>query len=372
MDKIKKRTWFKDHPQASSYNKLDKLYPEYKLRQVSPGDLLIGLEPAQELVQAFKEAKMYSTEEVEKKFRKYKELTPQAAGWLIELMHRKEISPDILQNYKTEDLKKYYSAITRISKNISKDEQTIFMTNLAALGTILGAGGLLTAIVDKGNSWENITGLHKYLEKNKGLTVKLERAENTLQSFFNPSKNLVHTGPDLAVAAHEFGHAQNARRRGKFFGAKLGKTIGTLMYASPSDYVMGRGGPLAKVPFLGMAAIPLAHRGVTKKLKGTDTSSPRYKIFEKIEENPVAVGALAVSPKLLEEGKASVKALINIGKYTKSIREVAKAFPKLMLAFGTYGASAALPVASMWAMNRKSKDTERALKAGERWIKRSY
>lgn len=285
---------------------------------------------------------------------KRKELDYTTLGYLIELKRRKV--PSISGPYRNV----YKEVDGRIENNLRSMENwrhSLVETGIlvgALLGN-LGAGALMKKVVNT-DSKEKVEEFAKKVIEDKKLSVNLEHLEDAMASHFgavpgNPSevKDVVRAGPDVAVAAHEFGHAENMAKYRQMFGKRGGEVFGNIIYASPNDYLYGRLGPLGSIPMLGLAVAPLASSKVTKLIKGKDTESTRYRVGTAIENHPGAIMAAAVSPKLYEEASASVRGIANMMKYApegQKAEVLREGIKKLGPAFLTYLTAAMIPYAA--------------------------
>lgn len=283
---------------------------------------------------------------------------PENIGYLVEYLHREKIDPEIAAKYKDVDFKPYFEFIKKKSKLYDEANKKIFYSNLAAFGTSLGMSYLLRLMVEDPPK-EEVKNFVDFIKNKDNLKTSLQFTNSPLKSYFDPTKNLVNTGTDLAIASHEFGHATNYASKIRRYGEKAGKALSFAQYAAleniPFVSLFSRKlGPIAQVPFMGLAVAPLAHNKVTNAIKGNNPGSLRYKAGTEIEEHPMTIGALAVSPKLYEEASATARGLSNIAKY-KDFKTALRSSPKLLAALSTYAAAAAIPIASMYAINRTSK-----------------
>jgi hypothetical protein len=178
-------------------------------------------------------------------------------------------------------------------------------------------------------------------------SVKMKRALHPIMSYYDPTKNLVSSGGDLSVAAHEFGHAKNTAQRVQRYGERLGKFIGTTTYAGLGD-ILPRGVGRMLGP-LGM--IPMATIGATALLLSNKEDKDEGPIMKAVRKHPYLTGLGLMSPKLIEEGSASARALVNISKYAPN-KSLLGAAGKLGLAFGTYLAASLLPGTSLQLIER--------------------
>ena len=337
----KDKVFWGTHPDASKNSgdrgKLDSSITEH----------LIGSIPATRVVNnAIYDAGAWSDEFLIRKVNDRKELDYTTLGYLIELKQRKV--PSIPGPYRN-----VYKEVTpSIEKNLQRLDG--WNRDLVQTGIIVGAllsnvvaGKVLSKVVSK-DEQDKVIEFADRINKEKNLGVTLKNIENSLESHFNPETKAVVTGPDLAIASHEFGHAENLAAYQRIFGEKRGKTFGQLIYATPNDYAASTLGPLGDIPIAGLALAPLASSHVTNLIKGNDEKSTRYRIGSAIADHPDAVIAAAVTPKLLEEASASVRGISNMMKYAPEEQkaEVLKAgLKKLGPAFLTYLTAAMIPYA---------------------------
>ncbi|HNW88199.1 MAG TPA: hypothetical protein PKN48_00920 [Bacteroidales bacterium] len=286
------------------------------------------------------------------------DITPRTVGLFTEYMFRETVDQEILDKYKNINIDNYLAFIKRRMAEANSAETLSAIGNFGAFGISLGAGFALNRMAS--NS-ENITPFIDFIKKKDNIDTTVNVIDDTLFSRFSQSKNLASVGKDLAIAGHELGHAKNYAQLSKYFG-KAAPIISTVTYNGLGDIpFIGRvfGKSIGGVPLLGLAAIPFADRRFTNKLKSDDRHSMQNKAVDYIERHPLQLGALAVSPKLIEEGSATVRALNNLGRYSGAASAL-KGSPKLLTAFATYLAAAALPVLAINFINKKTKGTQQA------------
>lgn len=270
----------------------------------------------------------------------------------------------ILKKKKTEKTAEY--------KELSKDSPTEdYKGPLAAVlgSTAVGAassGALLMSLKNELGSVATGSDKAKELEdtskdvikhfKQKGVDVSdVDLGTQPTQSRFNPITNKTYSSkytPD--ILAHELGHADNARKFQKTLGRKGGKAF--QIAGLPLQNVVAGGqdlGPIGRTPVMGLAALPLMSDKVTDKLRGGKKDSARNKAVDFIQDHPEAVAAGAVSPLLIEEGRASKKALDAIKKVKPE--RYGRSAKRLGSAFGTYAGFAALPVGAAYLYGKTKK-----------------
>jgi len=149
-----------------------------------------------------------------------------------------------------------------------------------------------------------------------GSGPKMQRLLGILGSSYNPLKREVsfgETGP-IAIAAHEFGHST---------APKLWSTI--------------EGGSRKPLQFAaGMTVLPGGYR------KGKETVDEGPSSVLKAMPRGAAIGTAFGAPALLEEGRASIKAVQALRRIGLSNKEIAKAVLQLGAAFSSYAAAPAL------------------------------
>ena len=280
-----------------------------------------------------------------------KELDYTTLGYLIELKRRRVSSI-------TGPYRNIYKEINvRIEDNLKKMEDwrhSLVKTGIiigAVLGN-LGAGALMKRVVNT-DSKEKVEEFAKKVIEDKKLNVTLEHLKDAMGSHFQSisgaAEDVVRAGPDVAVAAHEFGHAENMAKYRQLFGKRGGEIFGNVIYVAPNDYLGGSLGTIGNIPMLGLAVAPLASSKVTNLIKGKDTESTRYRVGTAIENHPGAIMAAAVSPKLYEEASASVRGIANMMKYAPEGQKaeiLKEGIKKLGPAFLTYLTAAMIPYAA--------------------------
>lgn len=311
----------------------------------------LGSEKASALVNnAIVDAAKCSTPRLIEDLNKRKELDYTALGYLIELKRRRvpSIEGQYRNIYKEVDIK-----IEKNLKNLEDWRHSLVETGII-VGAILGnlaAGAVMKKVVNT-DSKEKVEEFAKKVIEDKNLKVDLEHLRNAMLSHFEShigqERGVVRTGPDVAVAAHEFGHAENLAKYKQVFGETGGHIFSSVIYASPNDYLRGTLGPVGDIPLAGLAVAPLASTKVTKLIKGEDKDSTRYRVGTAIENHPGAIMAAAVSPKLYEEASASVRGIANMMKYApegQKAEVLREGIKKLGPAFLTYLTAAMIPYA---------------------------
>ena len=267
------------------------------------------------------------------------------------------------------DSKAFDSLIRSSGSHMGKLYNERFKSTATEAGTFLASLGMSTAlatIVEKFK--ENPEEVKKFVDKVKQrrkLNVDVKYTNDTVRSFFNPAENIAQVGYNKAIAGHELGHAGTFQKSIKVFGKELAPFVKVLQVAELGQIfpIVRRLGPLAQVPLSGLVATPLAIPKVTQFLKGENTKSFRYKLVKKIEDKPIIVGLMAGSPKLFEEGKASIKSFQDLYRFApkgKKLLEVGKGLKTLLPAYATYVLGAAIPAVSL-AFVRKELDIREKL-----------
>lgn len=171
-----------------------------------------------------------------------------------------------------------------------------------------------------------------------------------IMSHFNPrGKGKIYSNPITPdILAHELGHADNLRQYQKVLGNKGGKAA---LYSSlPLEAWLGKYrdainlGSVGKLSPVGMlAAAPMLSDTLTDKIK-TKNPGKWNKVVETVQDRPEIAVGVATAPLLVEEGRATAKAL-------KALKEVApetvtQSRKRLGKAYGTYLGFSMLPVAA--------------------------
>lgn len=231
-----------------------------------------------------------------------------------------------------------------------------------AAGMVVGLPAL-SHLMKANEPKKDLEPLIKHMTKKYNLATTVDIAPGMLNSYFNPFKNAVTSVPSKGILAHELGHAANARNflfnNSKTTPQKIKSIAKTLAYAEIPQL-----GPIfGKIPLLSLAGVPFATRTVHDAI--ADKKNPdsiRTRIADTMYYRPELLTALAVSPKLLEEGSASVRGLKSIADLApkgQKLKAAGKYMPVLASAFGTYLASSAVPVGLAAILGHKRrKDSE--------------
>ena len=252
-----------------------------------------------------------------------------------------------------------WNDVRKAHKDTEKTELREFLGTLGAVGGNYGLGKVLGAVA-RDDQGEQVQNYSKWLaEKDPSLApVKWTIDSDSMASHFNPGTNHIVTGPDIAIASHEAGHAKNDAKRVARWGRSVGHVLGTAMYAGVDDLVpiiAGRLGPLGMVPVGSIAAVPLlVSEKAHQKLRGTEKGTVRQKAVDAVYNHPFKAGFGVMAPKLFEEGSASIRALNNIRKFQGAKATIGPA-GRLALAFGTYATAAAIPGLAIASMRSISK-----------------
>lgn len=279
---------------------------------------------------------------------------PETMGYLVEYLFRENIDPEIVDKYKNINIEDYAKYVKQRAASASSAESAAAIANIAAFGFGMGASAVLTKLVKDD---DNIDSFVDFIKTKNKMSTEVQPINHAVLSSFSPTENIVRTGKDLAIAGHELGHAKNYMTMQKLFG-KGAPVVSTITYQGLESIPFGRKfGPVARIPFLGLLAVPFAARNITNSLKGDDPSSVRNKTIGYVENHPIQLGLAAVSPKLIEEGTASVRSLANLAQH-RGVLTALKASPKLLAAFATYAAGAAVPIAGMNYINKRTDATQ--------------
>lgn len=192
--------------------------------------------------------------------------------------------------------------------------------------------------------------------KGRGVNVEdIDLDEHPLKSRYNLFSGKLHSSrytPD--IVAHELGHADNARKFQNTFGRTGGKVVQTAGLPLQNVFAGGKDlGPIGRTPAAGLAVLPLMSDSVTDKLKSDQKGTNRNKAVDFIQDHPEAVAAGAMSPLLIEEGRATKKALDAVKETNPE--NYAKASRRLGKAYGTYAGFASLPVAAAYLYGKQKK-----------------
>lgn len=279
---------------------------------------------------------------------------PETMGYLVEYLFRENIDPEIVDKYKNINIEDYAKYVKQRAASASSAESAAAIANIAAFGFGMGASAVLTKLVKDD---DNIDSFVDFIKTKNKMSTKVQPINHAVFSSFSPTENIVRTGKDLAIAGHELGHAKNYMTMQKLFG-KAAPAVSKITYQGLESIPFGRKfGPVARIPFLGLLAVPFAARNITNSLKGDDPSSVRNKTIGYVENHPIQLGLAAVSPKLIEEGTASVRSLANLAQH-RGVLTALKASPKLLAAFATYAAAAAVPIAGINYINKRTDVTQ--------------
>lgn len=193
-------------------------------------------------------------------------------------------------------------------------------------------------ILKKPNILNMILGGPYYARSDSALDKVISKAFGTKDG----ARGHIVSTPNLGVLSHELGHAKNRQWVSRTFGAP-GRIAHTVAYMDLGALPIIGGRiprPIRNLPVIGLAALPLFSEGFTKKMKGKDKDSLRYKIFDKIEKNPEILGTALLFPKLIEEAAATAHGLDMVHKWGakkgKGLVEIGKALAVTIPAFATY------------------------------------
>lgn len=221
----------------------------------------------------------------------------------------------------------------------------------SAKRALIGSGVSVAGILLQRNAGKNLYRLHKGTKydaddervskvisryiKAEADTKTYKDQKDPLNSYYNPLDNTIHTGKDVTIQSHETGHAINSRKgtiKGKVraYGYGISKTmmdnagIDQLMTANP--------GVLLNPIHIG--SMMTGYMRAQKDKKG--------KSGLLLKSSPELITAIATSPTLYEEFKASKNGLKLLDKYrTKKDPERRKRDKQLLKeAWKTYGYSA--------------------------------
>lgn len=246
------------------------------------------------------------------------------------------------------------------NEDLHSDIKRLIIPQTAAIvgNTALGVSLMFDVNKDKNLvSTEELEKFISFVRNKEKLTTSHKVSTDPLKSYYDPTSDHVNVGKNLAITAHELGHAKNDANRISKYGPKFGKALGFSMYVEPRMLP----GPLQKVPLLGLAALPFMSSKFMGMLKGENPNTLRYSIGDTLEDHPEIPMVAAVSPKLYEEGTASLKGLRNLKAYlgnAEYLKQAPASRAMLGKAFGTYATAAALPVIMAAYMGKMKRDTK--------------
>lgn len=232
-------------------------------------------------------------------------------------------------------------------KDSAKGELIGTGITLGGAGLAMGGAYKLTKDLKNNPGGEKEEALSKKLVgyfNDRGTKAPILEISDPERSFFNPIKgNIASSAKTPEILAHELGHADNARQFQKVLGIKagLGAQIGSLPISNLIKADIGEIGKLSPIGLL--AAAPLMSDKLTDKFKSDDEDSTRNKIIDIIQKYPEIPVGIATAPLLIEEGRASAKALKAI-KTVGTKADVSRARGRLAPAYATYAGMSMLPL----------------------------
>jgi hypothetical protein len=227
------------------------------------------------------------------------------------------------------------------------NNKAVAVGGATALGTNLGAVGLLAAMPEKAIKGAGAEDLAKKLNVGKHSVVgpdelsfrRLSKLQKKLGYGATDmpllGKVVVAPGKDSAFLGHEFGHISGKSlisRPGGMAAYQLSKGLGNLA---------------------GLAAAPVVAHNVSKAYSAS--TKEEKKKYKRNAALAASTGALIGAPHLIEEARASKRGISAI-KQLAGKKEALKALGKVVPAWASYGAvPIGLPVATYVAANKLNK-----------------
>lgn len=312
---------------------MNKLFQSYLLNPAITG-YVVHTAPSTEYLRRSEIAKNLSDDSLRARINSSSK--EQSIPWQNELNRRQGLPTDV--NYHMGMLRRRDDMESHLL-DVNKKIGLAYLAN-AVLGKV-------TDMNTKKTEGSKIRKLYEYMN-NKGITPDIEVNTTFTGGQYSPSTNAILTAPDLATAAHEYGHAQNEVFRRKFMSPTASRIYHNFTTANVGHFIPATNHisflrPVANIPLSGLVLAPLMTRPVLDMLRNKHTN----KVIDKLEDHPEYVMGVAVAPKLLEEASASARAIKSIRAITPEAQkatETWKAIKTLTPAFGTYVAGALMPI----------------------------
>lgn len=348
------------HKDASDSEKPYKILNTYNMQSMFPS-------PSEYFIRHYEKSQALDNNELKNKINDMAvNHNNKIVPYLLELGYRKQPTPSIAKNIVAIPNNKYLQELKKINKPVEKSNTH---GTLGMIGAIAGLGAIsipVTKMIDSASD-PNTKDFIDHVLKSKNLNTTYKISPKLGNSWFDNEANKVTTVPDIPIASHELGHAQNARSIQRLFGKKLGRALSTAAYVSLADLTRG----LINIPVISqipIASIPIAALAMSStlnnKIKGDKEDSNRYAVGQFIREHPSELIAASVAPKLLEEATASIRGVSDMSKYYNSKSKAITAGLKMLLpAFSTYALASSIPVFESISRRKtyKAQDKEKQL-----------